>query len=48
MILRVPGDALQLRTARMERDDFRTRLEEVTVSFVNGSEEPSHLPDVEV
>ncbi len=37
MILRLPGDAVRLRAARMERDDFRTRCTADPVSFVSDS-----------
>jgi len=43
MILRVSGDAVLLRAARMERDDLRTRRTENSVSSANGSTPWSHL-----
>jgi hypothetical protein len=39
MILRVPGNALLLRVAWIERHDFRTKRTEGSVSFENGSAE---------
>src|ERR1700758_5231568 len=38
MILRVPGDAVLLRAAPMERDGFRTRRSADPVSFTNDSD----------